>query len=316
MRNKAAAPQQERIDPLLLRPNRETAWQQEIRERMRVRRNKKLASGGADLPLFNGLSLVEEPRADGNGDDAPAAPDLPLYVAAPEPALADAAATALAEPPDETPVPTRVWPMRPSGAVAIGRAAADQVSTADVRAAIDAIDPAEFDRAEPLSGMDTVAAFSLAPAVEAESDSEASEVPTGPLERHARWIERVSAGLVDAGIVAGMIAVVAYFTSRMAPVGIEMGASGPWFVGFALLLAGFYTGYFTGTNGQTPGKMIQGLRVVDESGKAPGFVRALGRSALGAAGVALCGAGVVPAAFDPAGRSFHDRIFRTRVVRQ
>jgi uncharacterized RDD family membrane protein YckC len=314
MRNKAAAPQQERIDPLLLRANRETAWQQEIRERMRLRRNKKLAAGGADLPLFNGLSLVEEPRLDGAEDEALAAPDLPLYVPVPEPAVA--VGTPVVEEPDDTPVPTRVWPIRPTGAVTTGRADGDQVSTADVRAAIDAIDPAEFDRTDPLSGMDTVAAFSLAPGIEPETDPETSELPTGPVERHARWIERVSAGLVDAGIVASMIAVVAYFTSRMAPVGIEMGASGPWFVGFALLLTFFYAGYFTGTNGQTPGKMIQGLRVVDESGQAPGFVRALGRSALGAAGVALCGAGVVPAAFDPAGRSFHDRIFRTRVVRQ
>ena len=45
------------------------------------------------------------------------------------------------------------------------------------------------------------------------------------------------------------------------------------------LLALFYAGYFTGTTGQTPGKLMTGLRVVDTSGRPPGYSRAAARAA-------------------------------------
>ena len=60
----------------------------------------------------------------------------------------------------------------------------------------------------------------------------------------------------------------------------------------------------------------QGLRVVDAGGRPPGYPRALARALVGLLGVAVVGAGVVPMAFDPAGRGLHDRLFRTRVVRR
>jgi uncharacterized RDD family membrane protein YckC len=39
------------------------------------------------------------------------------------------------------------------------------------------------------------------------------------------------------------------------------------------------------------------------------------RALLGLVGIVLAGASLVPMAFDPARRTLHDRLFRTRVVR-
>ena len=41
----------------------------------------------------------------------------------------------------------------------------------------------------------------------------------------------------------------------------------------------------------------------------------MARALVGLLGTALVGLGLVPMAFDPAGRALHDRLFRTRVVR-
>jgi uncharacterized RDD family membrane protein YckC len=81
------------------------------------------------------------------------------------------------------------------------------------------------------------------------------------------------------------------------------------------LLALFYAGYFTGTTGQTPGKLVTGLRVVGATGRPPGYARAMARAFIGLAGTGLAGLGLVPMAFDPAARALHDRLFGTRVVR-
>ena len=88
-----------------------------------------------------------------------------------------------------------------------------------------------------------------------------------------------------------------------------------WIGAYLGLLAVFYSGYFTGTTGQTPGKLVTGLRVVGTTGRPPGYPSAAGRGVLGLLGIALAGLGLVPIAFDPARRAAHDRLFRTRVVR-
>ena len=80
-------------------------------------------------------------------------------------------------------------------------------------------------------------------------------------------------------------------------------------------MALFYAGYFTGTTGQTPGKLMTGLRVVGTTGRPPTYLKAMARASLGLVGIVLAGATLVPMAFDPARRALHDRLFRTRVVR-
>ena len=60
---------------------------------------------------------------------------------------------------------------------------------------------------------------------------------------------------------------------------------------------------------------MTGLRVVGATGRPPGYPRAMARACVGLLGTALVGLGLLPMAFDPAGRALHDRLFRTRVVR-
>jgi len=137
-----------------------------------------------------------------------------------------------------------------------------------------------------------------------------------PVERPAQLAERAQAALLDLGVLAGLASIVIYFTGRAAKVPLSgLQPAWPYLLGYLALLGLLYAAYFTGTTGQTLGKMMFDLRVVDTSGQAPGYLRAFGRCALGALGTLMLGLGLVPILFDPARRGFHDRVFRTRVVR-
>lgn len=138
-----------------------------------------------------------------------------------------------------------------------------------------------------------------------------------PLERPALAQERAMAAGLDFAMAVGTAAVVIYFAGRAARVPVRgLLASWPYLLAYLAVLGLVYVGYFTGTTGQTLGKMATGLRVVDVGGRPPGFVRAFLRGALGALGVALGGLGLLPMLFDPARRAFHDRVFRMRVVKR
>jgi uncharacterized RDD family membrane protein YckC len=107
-----------------------------------------------------------------------------------------------------------------------------------------------------------------------------------------------------------------YFASRAARVSIEgLWASWPFLGSYLVFLGLVYAVYFTGTCGRTVGKIVCGLKVVDVAGNAPGYPRAFARAVLGTLGM-LCGMiGMLPIFFDPARRSLHDRLLRTRVVK-
>jgi len=150
---------------------------------------------------------------------------------------------------------------------------------------------------------------------ELELEPQPGEPP--PLERPARAFERAQAAALDLALFAVIASVVLYFAGRAARVELlTLRSAWPWVLGFLALLATFYACYFTGTTGRTPGKLITGLHVVDASGRPPRYPRATGRAVVGLLGVALGGLGLLPMAFDPAGRALHDRLFRTRVVRR
>jgi uncharacterized RDD family membrane protein YckC len=113
-----------------------------------------------------------------------------------------------------------------------------------------------------------------------------------------------------------MWAAVVYFASRVARVPLAgLWTAWPWLALYLGALGLLYAGYFTGTTGQTLGKMVHRLHVLDVSGGPPGHFRAVLRALLGSAGVVLAGGGLVPMLFDPARRALHDRLLRTRVVR-
>jgi uncharacterized RDD family membrane protein YckC len=128
--------------------------------------------------------------------------------------------------------------------------------------------------------------------------------------------ERFQAAVVDVALLAGLSAVVLYFAGRAAHVDLpRLLPAWPWLAAFLAFLALNYAAYFTGTTGQTLGKMLAGLRVVDVADGRTGYARAMARAAAGALGTALL-VGVVPMFLDPARRGLHDRLLGTRVIKR
>jgi uncharacterized RDD family membrane protein YckC len=137
-----------------------------------------------------------------------------------------------------------------------------------------------------------------------------------PVERPAFVAERARAAGIDLLFLSFLGLVVVYFASRAARVPVAgLLPAWPWLLSYLAFLGLAYATYFTGTTGQTLGKMVCELRVVDTGGQPPGYVRALLRAGLGGLGVAVAGLGLVPMALDPARRALHDRALRTRVIR-
>ena len=86
---------------------------------------------------------------------------------------------------------------------------------------------------------------------------------------------------------------------------------------FGLLLLFAYRVLFTGLKGQTPGKMLMRIKVIDERGEVPGIGRALVREVPGRllSEISL-GLGYVWAAWDDKKQAWHDKLARTYVVRK
>jgi uncharacterized RDD family membrane protein YckC len=302
-----AAPQQGALAPDLSRANvepmrelpgtrkRERTWKDEVRERVRSRKEQR--GGGSELPLFQ---------------DEPA--DEP--VAMPQGHL------------DEPPADERVDPLEPpmeSGLRELG----DENEAASPADDEDDLPLRGSDADLPLRARD---ADEIVEDVEALPPSlrEPEEAPVihwslgprpvggeepAPVERPAPILARVEAALLDVVLLGLMAGAVVALTARAAQVPLAgLRPSWPWLAGYLAALGLLYAGYFTGGTGRTLGKIVFGLYVVDAAGQRPGFLRAVARAALGTLGVLLAGGGLVPMLTDPARRAFHDRLFGTRVI--
>jgi uncharacterized RDD family membrane protein YckC len=150
--------------------------------------------------------------------------------------------------------------------------------------------------------------------VDGQPDAAAS-VPAAPVFR------RLLAGVIDVAILGAIDAAVVYFTLRVLGLQVEhlpllpkipLGA-------FLLLLNGGYFVLFTAACGQTIGKMTSGVRVVMHDGEGHGgrvgFGTAVVRAAAYLASLLPAGLGFAPIVFSPDGRTIHDRLADTRVVR-
>jgi len=269
---------------------RERTWRDEVQERVRSRRQKRAEAG---LPLF------EQPEPPPVQAARPEPPPASIEPAAPPPP-APAVEAAVAEPVREPDlVSTRL----------------SEAELADLPLRATVAEPATRPPARSVPALDDEVL-----AAEREIEPEVELAPPlaepAPLERPARAGERLRAAVVDGLLFGALAAVVVYFTGRAARVQVvALVASWPALASYLCLLALFYAGYFTGTTGQTPGKLMAGLRVVDAAGRPPGYLRSVARALVGLVGTGLVGLGLLPIAFDPAGRALHDRLFRTRVVR-
>jgi uncharacterized RDD family membrane protein YckC len=304
-----ARPKQ-RAEPLRDIPGlrkRERTWRDEVQERVRSRRQRRADAG---LPLFDQPAPPERARTELPATPAPGepVPDTSAVRVAPAPDLRDLPP----EPPREPDLAsTRLseaeladLPLRASEAQTPENAPLDREVKGAARASRQLVPSLDED------------VFPGERDVDADLELSAPMAEPTPVERPARAAERARAAAVDALLFAVLSTLVVYFTGRAARVGLAaLASSWPALASYLGLLALFYAGYFTGTTGQTPGKLVTGLRVVGATGRPPGYLRAMARALVGLAGTGLAGLGLLPMAFDPAVRAFHDRLFRTRVVR-
>jgi uncharacterized RDD family membrane protein YckC len=297
-------------------PKKERTWRDEVQERVRKRRKKRAQSS---LPLFEQPAVTGEPEAGpGPVEEAPLPPS-------PEPPAPEPVA------PEARPEPEAVLDRRPVDLTDRDFEAAplSEEELADLPLHAEGPPPAvevevEVEPETPpveVGPLSDSPVFDEEPIASADEDVDAAISLTpppaepSPLERPARVGERAQAAAVDAGILCVLGALVVYFTGRTARVDVlSLTVTWPWLASYLAFLGLFYAGYFTGTSGQTPGKMVTGLRVVDTRGRPPGYLRAAGRAAVAALGTALAGLGLIPMALDPARRAFHDRLLQTRVV--
>jgi uncharacterized RDD family membrane protein YckC len=318
-RSKAAEPLRE-IPGLR---KKEKSWRDEVQERVRSRRSKRALAG---LPLFEqaeAQAIPAAPQAEAKAQPAP-------------PQARESQPSRL----DAPPADTITRPVAPVNSAEEPRLEAEsqlgrpdlvtmRLSEAELGDLPLNADEAELASRPPEEAvlpratrrpMPSLDAEALVPDLDVDAEPEvelppiATEAP--PLERPAYAVERAQAAAVDAILFAALAVTVLYFTGRAARVDVT--ALVPSWPGLALylgMLALFYAGYFTGTTGQTPGKLMTGLRVLGASGRPPSYPRAMARALVGLVGIVLAGASLVPMAFDPARRTLHDRLFRTRVVR-
>jgi uncharacterized RDD family membrane protein YckC len=126
---------------------------------------------------------------------------------------------------------------------------------------------------------------------------------------------RFGAAAIDAALMAGIDAVLLSFTLRLcglSPSEIGVLPLTP-LLSFLTLLNGGYLILFTGTLGQTLGKMAVGIRVVPVSRESMDLRRAAWRTLAMLLSIGPAGLGFLPAAFGDF-RALHDRLAGTRVI--
>ena len=142
----------------------------------------------------------------------------------------------------------------------------------------------------------------------------ATEAPA--TAEHAPRARRFAAGVIDLAILTAIDGLVVYFTLRVAGLDARDILRLPLLplLGFFAILNGGYLVGFTAASGQTMGKMLTGVRVVGESGGRVPLGHAIVRAVAWGLSVLPLGLGCLPA-LSGAGRTLHDRLANTRVVR-
>jgi uncharacterized RDD family membrane protein YckC len=269
---------------------RERTWKDEVRDRVKKRRTTR----SGELPLFE--PHEPEPDADPEPTVLEEPPALDETVLETEPAIRSEDRI---EEPEALDLPFRREPVR------------DEPEPPEPPARSRASDH------EPLLS----SSLDLPEDEPSDEDSFSLKIPPPepdprPVERPALLGERLGAAAIDLTCLLALWALTLYFAGRISHAGI-LGLRPAWryIAGYLSFVSAYYAVYFTGTTGQTLGKIVFGLRVVDTAGAPPGYVRALFRAVLAVIGISAAFLGIVPIFFDPARRALHDRVFRTRVVK-
>ena len=142
--------------------------------------------------------------------------------------------------------------------------------------------------------------------IAAVSPAESGMVTVAPQQRYAGFWIRFFAALVDA-VIVGILQLIAGWLGAAI-------TSPLWLVLTALGVAYYVS--FTAWRGQTIGKMLLEIKVLDERGNIPGIGKAFIREVIGKfiSGIVLL-IGYIWAAFDSRKQAWHDKIAGTYVVR-
>src|SRR5262245_24227597 len=141
--------------------------------------------------------------------------------------------------------------------------------------------------------------------------------PVGEAMNYAGFWIRFAAKFVD-GLIIGIV-----FLAPLFVLGFAAATSGnpnrfdtvQIFLQLGYYVANlFYSIFFVGKFGATPGKMLCKLKVVNADGAKIGYGRATGRYFAEILSGLICNIGYIMAAFDDEKRALHDRICNTRVV--
>ena len=135
----------------------------------------------------------------------------------------------------------------------------------------------------------------------------------------ASLVRRFAAGVVDVLILGSISIAVVLLTLRVVGLTAEQWQVLPVvpMLGFLLLLCGGYFVLFTAAGGQTIGKMVARVRVVNASHSGTArvsFSTAVLRTAASLASLLAVGGGFLMAAANDDRCAFHDRVANTRVV--
>lgn len=139
--------------------------------------------------------------------------------------------------------------------------------------------------------------------------------------QYAGFADRFFGDLCD-GLIMTLIAVPAYFLVDRALLGRTTGFltdEAPFGATDVLLFAWFFWNltYLVGSTGQSWGRKIAGLKVVDAEGQPVGFWRALGRNLFACwISAPLLYLGFLWVIWDPQKQAWHDKVFRTFVARR
>lgn len=131
---------------------------------------------------------------------------------------------------------------------------------------------------------------------------------------------RAEAYIVDSFIIAGITMFVYYATALFAGVMLGVFSESNYYAVILVILSEFvvvyfaYFTYLTGKNGDTIGKRYYGLKIVDSSGRGPGYPRALARAIGYFVSSIVFYMGFIWIAIDKKKQGWHDKIAGTYVV--
>ena len=148
-----------------------------------------------------------------------------------------------------------------------------------------------------------------------DSDSAApSPAAAAPASEPAGSRSRISAALLDGGILVAVDVVVIYLTLQLTMVNLGSLSLTPLVI-FLSLLNGGYLVVFTAAGGQTLGKMAAGIRVVGVEHVRVPVGSAVLRTAAYVLSALPAGLGFLPGFFGGERRALHDHLAGTRVVK-